>query len=129
MLDVGAGAAIHLRTRHRDWLFDCGSEHDYERILRPYLHASGLNELTGLLLTHGDSLHIGGAAGLITDSAPAILVDNPAPDRSIVHHRLQIFFKERGLNAKQLTLWRQQWELLRRPSCHRTIHSRSLHVR
>ena len=102
VLDVGAGAAIHLRTRHRDWLFDCGSEHDYERVLRPYLHASGLNELTGLLLTHGDSLHIGGAAGLITDSAPAILVDNPAPDRSIVHRRLQILFKERGLNSKQL---------------------------
>jgi competence protein ComEC len=102
VLDVGTGAAIHLRTRHRNWLFDCGSERDYEHVLRPYLHAAGVNKLTGLLLTHGDSLHIGGAAGLITDSAPAILVDNAAPDRSIVHRRLQTLFKERGLKSKQL---------------------------
>src|SRR5438477_1807311 len=28
VLDLGAGAAVHLQTRHQDWLFNCGSERD-----------------------------------------------------------------------------------------------------
>jgi len=103
VLDVGTGAAVHLRARNHDWLLDCGSERDYERVLRPYLHAAGVNKLNGLLLTHGDSLHIGGAASLMADLRPALLIDNPAPDHSIVHRRLRILFKERGLQWKQLT--------------------------
>jgi competence protein ComEC len=103
VLDVGTGAAIHLRTRHSDWLFDCGSERDYERVLREYLHASGVNKLTGLLLTHGDSLHIGGAASLLLDLPPALLIDNPAADRSTVHRRLRRVFQDRGLTTKSFT--------------------------
>src|SRR6184192_33617 len=61
VLDLGAGAAVHLRTRSGDWLFDCGSDRTYKRVVREYLHAAGVNRLDGLLLTHGDSLHIGGA--------------------------------------------------------------------
>ena len=100
VLDLGAGAAIHLRTRHNDWLFDCGSKRDYERVLRKYLHASGVNKLTGLLLTHGDSLHIGGAASLLLDLPSTVLIDNPAADRSIVHRRLRRAFQDRGLPTK-----------------------------
>src|SRR6059058_3791194 len=61
VLDLGAGAAVHLRTTDRNWLFDCGSQRAYERVVRDYLHWSGINRLSGLFLTHGDSLHIGGA--------------------------------------------------------------------
>src|SRR5204862_2924589 len=43
VLDLGAGGAIHLRTGNSDWFFDCGSERDYERTIRPYLHAAGVN--------------------------------------------------------------------------------------
>src|SRR4029077_18739106 len=67
VLDIGAGAAVHVRASRVDWLFDCGSGRDYERMLRPYLHAAGINRINGLLLTHGDSLHIGGAANLLGD--------------------------------------------------------------
>src|SRR5436190_7042260 len=67
VLDLGAGAAVHLRTRSGDWLFDCGSDRTYQRVVREYLHAAGVNRLDGLLLTHGDSLHIGGAAELLYD--------------------------------------------------------------
>jgi competence protein ComEC len=103
VLDVAAGAAVHIRGRNSNWLFDCGSERDYERILRPYLHSSGVNKLTGLLLTHGDSLHIGGSTGLVSDLRPMNLIDNPAPDRSTVHRRLQSFFKERGIQTRQMS--------------------------
>jgi beta-lactamase superfamily II metal-dependent hydrolase len=88
VLDLGAGAAIHLRTNSHDWLFDCGSERTYERIVREYLHWAGVNRLTGLVLTHGDSQHIGGITQLLSDFPQVPVIDNPAPDRSLIHRRL-----------------------------------------
>lgn len=104
VLDAGAGATVHLRTHGRNWLFDCGSERDYGRVLREYLHASGVNRLHGLLLTHGDSLHIGGAAPLLHDFSLVRLIDNPAPDRSNVHQRLRRLFQDRGIKPDDLVL-------------------------
>lgn len=96
VLDLGAGAAVRLRTDSANWLFDCGSERSYGRIVREYLHWAGVNRLTGLVLTHGDSLHIGGATKLLRDYPRVHLIDNPARDRSLVHRRLSRMLS--GLN-------------------------------
>jgi competence protein ComEC len=103
VLDAGAGAAVHVRTPGGEWLFDCGSERDYERVLRPYLHAAGVNRLDGLLLTHGDSLHIGGTAPLLQDFPRLRLIDNLTPDRSIVHRRLRRVFEKDRIKLQTAT--------------------------
>src|SRR5881275_538229 len=92
VLDAGAGAAVHLHASRADWLFDCGSGRDYEIRLRSYLHLAGINRIDGLLLTHGDSLHIGATENLLRDLVPTVLIDNPAADRSTVHRRLRKIF-------------------------------------
>jgi beta-lactamase superfamily II metal-dependent hydrolase len=102
VLDLGAGAAAHLQTGGANWLFDCGSERSYERVVREYLHWAGVNRLNGLVLTHGDSLHLGGVAELLHDFPGARLIDNPAPDRSSVHRRLQRLFQERRVKPNDL---------------------------
>jgi ComEC/Rec2-related protein len=102
VLDIGAGAAVHIRASRADWLFDCGSSRDYERVLRPYLHAAGVNRLAGLLLTHGDSLHIGGAEALLRDFVPPVLIDDAASDRSTVHRRLREIFSTQRLKLVNL---------------------------
>jgi ComEC/Rec2-related protein len=89
VLDVGAGAAVHLHRSGQDWLFDCGSARDYARVVSAHLHAVGVNRLDGLLLTHGDSLHIGAADLVGSDFAPKLLIDNPATDRSTIHRRMR----------------------------------------
>lgn len=94
VLDVGAGAAIHLQTHNQEWMFDCGSERDYDRLVREYLHTAGINTLDGLLLSHGDSQHIGGAGHLLSEIRPKTLIDNPAPDRSSSHKRLRRMLDE-----------------------------------
>lgn len=103
VLDLGAGAAVHLQTGGSDWLIDCGSERSYERVLREYLHWAGINQLSGLLLTHGDSLHIGGAPALLQDFWCGRLIDNPAPDRSTVHQRLRRVFQQRRSRSDGLS--------------------------
>jgi len=102
VLDLGAGGAVHLRTEGANWLFDCGSERSYQRVVREYLHWEGVNRLDGLVLTHGDSLHVGGAAELLHDYPRVRLIDNPAPDRSSVHRQLQRLFQERGFKPDDL---------------------------
>jgi len=102
ILDVGPGAAVHLRPRGADWLFDCGSDRNYQRVVRPYLHWAGVNRLDGLLLTHGDSLHIGGAAELLRDFPRVRLTDSSAPDHSTIHQQLQRLFRQRGIKTDHL---------------------------
>src|SRR5437867_8969205 len=97
VLDLGAGGAVHLRTGGANWLFDCGSERSYQQVVREYLHCAGVNRLDGLLLTHGDALHLGGVTQLVDDFPRIRVVDNPAPDRSTIHRRLQRLFQERGI--------------------------------
>jgi competence protein ComEC len=103
VLDVGAGGAVHIRSEGEDWLLDCGSVRDYERVLRSYLHAAGVNRIDGLVLSHGDSLHLGGAEPLLHDLVPAVLVDSSAIDRSTVHRRLRENFSKRRIKVLKLS--------------------------
>jgi competence protein ComEC len=90
-LDLRSGAALHFRAGSRDWLVDAGPARDYQRVLYPYLRARGVNWLDGLVITHGDAAHIGGAAALVTDFRPKELIDTSAVDRSPLHRRLLEF--------------------------------------
>ncbi|MEP7249026.1 MAG: ComEC/Rec2 family competence protein [Spartobacteria bacterium] len=95
VLDAGAGAAVHLRAPDADWLFDAGSARDYEKFLRDYLHSRGIDRLDGLLCSHGDSSHIGGAGAVWDEFQPRRVLDNAALDRSRVHHDLTAKMKNR----------------------------------
>jgi competence protein ComEC len=97
VLDLGAGAAVHVRTRERDWLFDSGGERDFERVVRDYLRSRGINRLNGLLLSHGDAAHIGGASAVVQNFRPRTIIDTGAHDRSHVHHALIAEFAERKI--------------------------------
>lgn len=95
--------AVHLRTGGANWLFDCGSDRSYRPVVREYLHWAGVNRLDGLLLTHGDALHLGGVAQLLDDFARVRVLDNPAPDRSKIHRRLKRLLRERGIRPDALS--------------------------
>jgi competence protein ComEC len=102
VLDVGAGAADHLQAGTANWLFDCGNDRTYSRIVREYLHWAGVNRLSGVLLTHGDANHLGGTAQLLEDFPRIRFVDNPTPDHSAIHKRLQRLFQKRGVKLNNL---------------------------
>jgi competence protein ComEC len=103
VLDVDAGATVHLQAGTANWLFDSGSDRTYPRVVREYLHWAGVNRLSGVLLTHGDGNHLGGTRQLLEDFPRIRLVDNPAPDHSAVHRRLQRLFQEHGIKPDNLT--------------------------
>ncbi len=85
-LAVEEGAAIHLRAGGGDWLLDAGHARDYSRTVLPYLRSRGVDRLSGLVLTHGDSAHIGGALPLLGDFRPQWIADTGLSDRSSSRH-------------------------------------------
>ncbi len=89
ILDEGTGGAAHIRANGYDWLIDCGPDRTYERTLKAYLHERGINRLEGLLLTHGDAQHIGGAPAILEDCSPREIYDNPLSVRSVLHRQLR----------------------------------------
>ena len=68
--DIGQGNALLIETAHHRLLYDTGPAYSIEsdgatRVLLPYLRARGISQLDGLIITHSDNDHSGGAASLI----------------------------------------------------------------
>ncbi len=71
MIDVGQGAAILIRTANHALLYDTGAafadSDSGERIIVPYLRASGVGELSGVMVSHDDNDHSGGLQSVLRD--------------------------------------------------------------
>ncbi|MEP7070902.1 MAG: ComEC/Rec2 family competence protein [Verrucomicrobiota bacterium] len=102
VLDEGAGAAAHLHCGHFNWMIDCGPQRTYERTLKAYLHDRGVNRLEGMLLTHGDAKHIGGAAAAVIDFAPREIYDNPLDVRSLIQRRFRAALQFERLSSRSV---------------------------
>lgn len=69
-LDIGQGNAVLIETAHHRLLYDTGpgwpSGSDAgERVVLPYLRARGITRLDGLMVSHADLDHAGGAASVL----------------------------------------------------------------
>lgn len=72
LLDVGQGLALHVQTANHDLVFDTGpafspDANSGNRIIVPYLRATGVRRLDGVVVSHGDKDHSGGAAPLLEE--------------------------------------------------------------
>ncbi len=90
VLDMKNGGAIHLRADGSDWMIDCANDRQYRWTTRSYLREQGVNQLAGLILSHGDIEHIGAASSLFEDFQPRMVVDSILRDRSSSRRNLQI---------------------------------------
>ncbi|MBM3392288.1 MAG: DNA internalization-related competence protein ComEC/Rec2 [Betaproteobacteria bacterium] len=84
VLDVGQGLAVHAQTATRDLVYDTGPQFSPDansgnRILLPYLRAAGVRRLDGLVLTHEDKDHAGGALSLL-DGVPVAWTSSSMPE-------------------------------------------------
>ncbi len=69
-LDVGQGLAVVVQTAHRTLLYDAGPRFNSEadsgnRVVVPYLRAVGVQRLDGMIISHEDSDHSGGALSVM----------------------------------------------------------------
>jgi competence protein ComEC len=84
IFDVGQGLAVAAQTRHHALLYDTGPDFSDgadsgNRILIPSLRAMGISKLDGLILTHDDTDHTGGAASVM-QAIPIGWISSSLPD-------------------------------------------------
>ena len=70
VLDVGQGLAVVFQTERHALLYDAGpafgaTTDSGNRIIVPYLRAAGVRRLDGLIVSHDDTDHSGGAASVL----------------------------------------------------------------
>jgi competence protein ComEC len=103
VFDVGQGDALLLQTPARRTVlidsggsgFDGGAFDIGGRVLAPALWARGVRRLDVLALTHGDPDHIGGAAAIVRDFAPASLWEGiPVPHHAPLQELLSLARRE-----------------------------------
>lgn len=97
IFDFGAGGAAAIESDRKIWLLDCGSKWQFEGVLMPWLHSRGKSTPEGLILTHGDAGHIGGAPELAANDPPGTLVESVLNDRSSQRRLLHRNLEEHGI--------------------------------
>jgi competence protein ComEC len=89
VLDVGQGLAVVARTRDHALLFDAGTRFGTEtdagsRIIVPFLRGSGVRHLDGMVLSHDDIDHTGGAPSVLQAEPVGWLVSSLPPDSPVL---------------------------------------------
>ncbi len=86
IFDVGQGLAVAAQTHHHALLYDTGPDFSGDadsgnRILIPSLRAMGIAQLDGLMLTHDDTDHTGGALSVL-QAMPVDWLSSSLPEQS-----------------------------------------------
>lgn len=82
VLDVGQGLAVVVRTRDHSLLYDTGPYYSSAadagvRVIVPYLRSVGIDRLDGLVVTHKDTDHSGGALSVLESMPVGWVADAP----------------------------------------------------
>ncbi|MDN4060952.1 DNA internalization-related competence protein ComEC/Rec2 [Massilia sp. YIM B02769] len=94
--DVGQGMALLVETERHRLLYDTGPQYaptqdGATRVLLPYLRARGIHRLDGMIVTHSDIDHAGGALTLLDALQVDWMASSLAPGhpavRKAAHHR------------------------------------------
>ncbi|MFP5381681.1 MAG: DNA internalization-related competence protein ComEC/Rec2 [Gammaproteobacteria bacterium] len=87
VIDVGQGTSILVRTARHALLYDTGASFGDsdagERIVVPYLRASGIGKLDGVIVSHNDNDHSGGLPSVVRDIPTGWMLNGQSPTRSL----------------------------------------------
>jgi competence protein ComEC len=101
VLDVGQGLAVVAQTRNHALLYDAGPAYGPQvdsgnRIIVPFLRASGVRALTGMVISHGDSDHSGGASSVLQALPPDWVLSSVTPDHPAIAQAASVTRCEAG---------------------------------
>ncbi len=90
VLDVGQGLSVCVQTHGHALLYDAGpafsgTSDSGNRIIIPALRAQGIMHLDGMILTHNDMDHIGGAGSVLQAIPVDWLASSFTVDRQMLH--------------------------------------------
>ncbi|MEZ5729199.1 MAG: DNA internalization-related competence protein ComEC/Rec2 [Burkholderiaceae bacterium] len=91
-LDVGQGSAVLIETTGYRLLYDAGPGNGRgagagTRIIVPYLRSRGIGKIDTMVLSHADSDHVGGAAGILRELVVDTVSGSLAPEHPLRESR------------------------------------------
>jgi competence protein ComEC len=94
VLDVGQGLAVVVQTHRHALLYDTGPRYTESadagnRIVAPFLRAIGVRRLDGMIVTHQDSDHSGGALSILQTVPVDWLASSLPADHAILGQRVR----------------------------------------
>ncbi len=106
VLDVGNGLATVVRTSSHALVYDTGPSWSGDadsgaRVVIPFLRGEGISHLDGVVVSHADDDHSGGAASIAYSRAPGWLL-SPLPPDDLLH---AAFVKSTRCEAGQRWRW------------------------
>lgn len=103
-LPMNGGMSLFVQTSGAGaWLVDTGNRSPAERTLAPFLKAQGVDELDGVFLTHGDSLHVGGTMEILDSFQAQEVLVTSVRQRSTVFRRHVAALAEQGIKIRPLS--------------------------
>jgi competence protein ComEC len=86
--DVGQGMALLIETSGHRLLYDAGPAYTPEsnagsRVVLPYLRARGIATLDGMVISHSDADHVGGALSVLDGVATGWVLSSLSPQHAI----------------------------------------------
>jgi competence protein ComEC len=114
VLDVGQGLAVVVETHRHTLLYDTGPRFTDDadagnRIIAPFLRAAGIARLGGMIVTHQDADHSGGALSLLQTVPVDWLASSLPGDHAILLRRAE----EGGLLLRCVAGQRWDWDGVR----------------
>jgi competence protein ComEC len=114
VLDVGQGLAVVVQTHRHTLVYDTGPRYTDEadaggRIVAPFLRAAGVARLGGMIVSHQDSDHSGGAATLLQTVPVDWLLSSLPYD----HDLLAEWADEHGTAVRCVAGQRWEWDDVR----------------
>lgn len=90
--DVGQGMALLVETHRHRLLYDTGPAYSPDsdgasRVIVPYLRARGIGKLDGVIISHSDTDHVGGALSLLEQIAVGWLASSLTAGHPVVKLR------------------------------------------
>lgn len=107
-LDVGQGMAVLIETERHRMLYDTGAVFSSQSdagssVIYPYLKMRGITQLDGLMVSHSDTDHSGGALTLMQQLKIGWVSSSLEPDNKVVQTAAQ-------LSQHTICLAGQKWE-------------------
>ena len=99
-LPYGGGACHIAINGEKDWLIDSGSNASFKRAVHPLLRSYGSGQLAGMILSHGDIAHVGGASMGIEEYHPRRLITTPLNSTSPAWRSALLKAKEHGIQSE-----------------------------
>ena len=97
--DVGQGMALLIETSHHRLLYDTGPAYSPDsdggtRVILPYVKARGISRLDGLIVSHSDTDHVGGALSVLDELnvdwvSSSLPLEHTVVERAASHRRCE----------------------------------------